>query len=105
VVVRLARDLFPEGDPSTWGYAVAVMSQEGFPSSGVRRIRDVESAAQQYRIGGGDGSLNTTRILDLLWPEAGIQEQMLSPATPITSGSLDDLTADDFGQVTPLTLG
>ncbi len=104
VVVRLARDLFPEGDPSTWGYAVAVMSQEGFPSSGVRRIRDVEASAQQYRIGGGDGSLNRTRILDLLWPEAGIQEQMLTPATPITSGNLDDLTADDFGQITPLTL-
>jgi len=105
MVVRVARDLFPEGDPSTWAYAVAVMSQEGFPSAGVRRIRDVEAAAQQYRIGGGDGALNATRVLDLLWPEEGVQEQMLTPAASITSGDLDALTPDDFGQVTPLTNG
>ena len=105
VVVRLARDLFPDGDPSTWGYAVAVMSQEGFPSSGVRRIRDVTSAAQQYRIGGSDGSINATRIIDLLWPDEGIQEQMLTPPTPIASGNLDDLTPDDFAQVVPLSAG
>lgn len=105
VVVRVARDLFPEGDPSTWGYAVAVMSQEGFPSSGVRRIRDVTSTAQQYRIGGSDGSINATRIIDLLWPEEGIQEEMLTPVQPLASGNLDDLTPDDFGQVVPLSAG
>ncbi|MEN8239360.1 MAG: glucodextranase DOMON-like domain-containing protein, partial [Actinomycetota bacterium] len=99
VVVRMSRDLFGEGDPSSWGYAVAVMSQEGFPSSGVRRIRDVESAAQQWRIGGGDGSINGTRILDILWPVEGEQEAMLTPATPIASGNIDDLTPDDFPQL------
>ena len=105
VVARMARSLFPDGDPSTWGYAVALMSQEGFPSSGVRRIRDVEANAQQYRLGGSDGSLTATRIVDLLWPDAGIQEQMLTPTAPVTSGDLDALTPDDFAQVTPLTLG
>ena len=105
VVVRMARDLFPDGDPSTWGYAVAVMSQEGFPSSGVRRIRDVNANAEQYRLGGSDGSLTATRIIDLLWPDEGIQEQMLTPANPVTSGDRDALTPDDFGQVTPLSLG
>ena len=99
VVVRVARDLFPEGDPSTWGYAVAVMSQEGFPSPGVRRIRDVAPVAQQWRIGGGDGSINGTRILDILWPLEGDQETMLTSPTPITSGSVDDLTPDDFPQL------
>ena len=99
VVVRLAKDLFPDGDPSTWGYAVAVMSQEGFPSAGVRRIRDVEPAAQQWRIGGGDGSINGTRILDILWPLEGDQETMLTPPTPISSGSVGDLTPDDFPQL------
>ena len=105
VVVRLDRNLFPDGDPSTWGYTVAVMSQEGFPSSGVRRIRDVEATAEQYRLGGSDGSINATRIIDVLWPEEGFQEQMLTPRVPISSGDLDDLTPDDFGQLTPLTLG
>ena len=104
VVVRVPRDLFPDGDPASWGYAVAVMSQEGFPSSGVRRIRDVESSAQQWRIGGGDGSLNGTRILDLVWPEEGVQEQMLS-ATPIASGDPDTFTPDDFAQVGVLLAG
>jgi alpha-amylase/alpha-mannosidase (GH57 family) len=99
VVVRVARELFPEGDPSMWGYAVAVMSQEGFPSPGVRRIRDVEPVAQQWRIGGGDGSINGTRILDILWPVEGVQEAMLTPPAPIVSGSVDDLTPDDVAQL------
>jgi len=99
VVVRIARDLFPDGDPAQWGYAAAVMSQEGFPASGVRRIRNVEATAQQWRIGGGDGSINGTRIIDLLWPVEGEQEAMLTSPTPIASGSIDDLTPDDFAQV------
>ena len=99
VVVRMARELFPEGDPGEWAYGVAVMSQEGFPSSGVRRIRDVTGAAQQWRVGGGDGSLNGTRIIDLLWPIEGEQEAMLTPATPIAAGDLNEFTPDDFGQV------
>ncbi len=99
VVARVARDLFPDGDPATWGYSVAVMSQEGFPSSGVRRVRDVEAVAQQYRLGGSDGSVNATRIIDLLWPDEGVQGEMLTPAVPVGSGSLDDLGPDDFAQV------
>ena len=99
VVVRVARELFPDGDPATWGYVVAVMSQEGFPSAGVRRIRDVEPFAQQWRIGGGDGSINGTRILDIVWPVEGEQEVMLTPSTPITSGNIDDLSPDDFPQL------
>ena len=105
VVVRLARDLFPDGDPSTWGYSVALLSQEGFPSSGVRRVRDVEQTPQQWRIGGGDGSLNGTRILDLLWPDQGVQEAMLTPTAPVASGDFEALTPDDFGQVAPLVSG
>ena len=103
VVVRMDRTLFPEGDPSTWGYAVALMSQEGFPSAGVRRVRDVLPSAQQWKIGGGDGSINGTRILDLLWPEEGVQEEMLTPADSIPSGKPDDLAPDDFAQIEVLT--
>ena len=75
------------------------MSQEGFPVSGVRRIRNVEATAQQWRIGGSDGSINATRIMDLLWPIEGGQEAMLTPETPIASGNLDDLIPNDFAQV------
>jgi hypothetical protein len=78
------------------------MSQEGFPSPGVRRVRDVEPNAAQWRIGGGDGSINGTRILDLITAEPGLQELMLSGYDPITTGSVDDLTDDDFAQITPV---
>ncbi len=77
------------------------MSQEGFPSSGVRRVRDVETAAQQWRIGGGDGSINATRIMDLLALEPGAQESMLSDFVSVSTGSVDDLTDDGFAQITP----
>ena len=103
VTVRIPRELFGDGDPSEWSYAVAVMSQEGYPSNGVRRIRDVETAAAQYRIGGGDGAINGTRILDLLAPVSGLQEAMLAGYDPITTGSVDDLGDDEFAQVTPVT--
>ncbi|MEA2010453.1 MAG: glucodextranase DOMON-like domain-containing protein, partial [Actinomycetota bacterium] len=102
VTARIPMSLFGTGNPAEWKYAVAVMSQEGFPSSGVRRIRDVELNAEQWRIGGGDGSINATRILDLLVPEAGLQESMLSDYVPISSGSVDDLSDNDFAQITPI---
>jgi hypothetical protein len=101
VVVRIPLSLLGEGDPTTWGYAAAVLSQEGFPSSGVRRVRDVESAAQQFRLGGGPNDANHTRIIDVAWATAGEQESMLSDYA--SADSLDGLTADDFGTVPLLT--
>ena len=57
VVVRLPRELFPEGDPAAWGYAAALLSQEGYPSAGVRRVRDVGAVrgtvADRRRLGRG----------------------------------------------------
>jgi alpha-amylase/alpha-mannosidase (GH57 family) len=102
VTARIPRELFGEGSPSEWTYAVALMSQEGFPSPGVRRVRDVEPTPEQWRVGGGDGSINGTRILDLIVAEPGVQEVMLSSYEPVTTGSVDDLTDDDFAQVTPV---
>ena len=102
VVVRLPRELFPEGDPAEWGYAAALMSQEGFPSAGVSRIRDVEPSAAQWRIGGGSSAVNQTRILDAACPEAGVQEEMLA-SYPAATGSIDGMTADDFGRIPLLT--
>lgn len=72
VIVRLPAALLPDGDPVGWGYAVALLGQEGFPASGVRRVREVNQAAEQYRFGGAPaGSTNHTRIIDLLLPEEG----------------------------------
>jgi alpha-amylase/alpha-mannosidase (GH57 family) len=99
VVVRLSLALLGGGDPASWGYAVAVLSQEGFPSSGVRRVRDVEPTAQQWRLGGGPADVNHTRIVDLLWFEPGVQETMLSGYPPVTGRSMDELTADELPKV------
>jgi alpha-amylase/alpha-mannosidase (GH57 family) len=86
-------------DPEKWHYAAAVMSQEGFPSSGVMRIRDVMPIAEQWRIGGAmPESMNHTRILDLIWSNPGDQEGWLGNFTPIDMLQ-SDLDVGDFAKV------
>lgn len=77
VIVRIPLTIFGVGDPEDWGYALVVMSQEGFPSAGVRRVRDVNPTAEQWRVGGGDSSAGDTRILDALWATTGEAEELL----------------------------
>ena len=103
VVIRVPLHLLGEGDPARWGYAAVLLSQEGFPSSGVRRVRDVEPTAQQWRLGGAPSGINHTRIMDVAWPVPGEQERLLSSYPPVTAGTIDDLGPDDFGQVPLLT--
>lgn len=97
VVARIPLSTFGPGDPATWAYGAVVLSQEGFPSSGVRRVRDVEASAQQFRLGGGPADANHTRIIDVATSTEGEQEQLLSdyPGAP----SLDGLSANDFGVI------
>jgi len=99
ITIRVPRSALPEGDPADWAYAVVVGSQEGYPSAGVWRLRDVETDAQQWRIGGApSGSVNHTRIMDVIFPEEGVQEALLSDFTPSLT-PIDQLGPDDFGQV------
>jgi alpha-amylase/alpha-mannosidase (GH57 family) len=102
-IVRVPLETLGGGDPFTWGYAVALLSQEGFPSSGVRRVRDVNPTAEQYRGGGAHSDASHTRIFDLLWPEPGRQEELLGDYRS-TQGSLEGLAPDDFPKV-PLVTG
>jgi len=102
IQMRLDRSLLGDGDISQWGYAVAVMSQEGFPSSGVRRIRDVEENAQQWRFGGAPFDINHTRIIDVAWATPGEQESFLANYVPILEAG-EELGPDDFG-VLPLLI-
>jgi len=88
-------------DPQNWAYAAAVLGQEGFPTSGVWRVRDVAEEAAQWRFGGAPtDTTNHTRIIDLAWPADATlsQEQMLSkyPSSQETAGRLGP---DDFAQV------
>lgn len=91
--------------PEAWRYAAMVMSQEGYPSTGVLRVRDVAPSAEQWRIGGAPaGTTNHTRVLDYVWPEAGQQETWLSNFAPSTAAQ-GSLTAADFATVEFLTPG
>ncbi|MFP3852839.1 MAG: glucodextranase DOMON-like domain-containing protein [Anaerolineales bacterium] len=105
VTIRVPRSLLPD-DPSSWRIAAVVLSQEGFPAAGVWRVRDVQPEVEQWRIGGGTGSVLDTRILDLLWPEGapGSQEDMLR--NPFVSGEEPaEAGADDYAQIPMLEPG
>ncbi|MDW8068889.1 MAG: glucodextranase DOMON-like domain-containing protein [Anaerolineae bacterium] len=98
VTLRVPRSAFGEGDPAAWGYAAAVLSQEGYPSSGVWRVRDVLPQAQQWRFGGGPDDVNHTRIIDLAWAGAPTQEDILS-RYPASKADIATLGPDDFPQI------
>lgn len=98
VTIRVPKTILGS-DSGTWRYAAMVMSQEGYPSGGVLRIRDVGPVAEQWRIGGAPrGSTNHTRVLDVVWPDAGQQEAWLSGFTP-SSTAQGSLTAADFATI------
>lgn len=104
VTIRVPKSIIGDA-PETWRYAAMVMSQEGFPSGGVLRVRDVAPNREQWRIGGAPaGATNHTRVLDLVWPEAGQQETWLSDFAPASSPQAN-LTAADFATVEFLTPG
>jgi alpha-amylase/alpha-mannosidase (GH57 family) len=100
ITLRVPKTVFGEGDPTTWGYAAAVLGQEGYPAAGVWRVRDVSETAEQWRIGGGAKDTNHTRIMDLVWAEGTepTQETMLS-TYPSSQKAVDQLKADDFAQI------
>jgi len=100
VTLRVPRQVFGEGDPGTWGYVAVVLGQEGFPSTGVWRVRDVEPQAAQWRFGGGPADNNHTRIIDMIWPAEAkpSQEEMLG-TYPSSTQPLEQLGPDDFPQL------
>jgi len=93
----LGKDL----EPAKWGYICTLLSQEGFPSPGVRRVRDVKKTAEQWRMGGAPDDTNHTRIVDLIWPkgEKPTQEEILVDYPPSHERNTDTLPAEDFAQI------
>jgi len=85
------------GDPTTWTYVVAVMSNDGY---GINGARDVTAEGGQWALGGAPVDKNHSRIIDYLWQEGSTptQEEMLSTYTPSQSDP-GSLTAADFPQV------
>ena len=105
VSVRVPREVFGEGDPSQWAYAGMVLSQDGFPSTGVLRVRDIQAENSQWKWGGAPDATNHTRIIDYVWPggKDPSQETMLSGFTPSKS-PLAELNVDDFAQLKMITI-
>lgn len=106
VLVEIPLAALGEGNPSTWGYAIVLLSQEAFPTPGVLRVRDVEPQASEWRIGGAPAATNHTRILDVLMPanSSVTQQDLLSQYTPSIVADATQLTADDFGSVPLITI-
>ncbi len=96
VTLRVPLDIFGPGDPAEWGYAAAVLGQEGYPSTGVWRVRDVSPVGEQWRFGGGIDDVNHTRIIDLAF--AGEQGDILS-TYPSSKENIQVLGEDDFSQI------
>ncbi len=101
LTARIPLELLGGGDPTEWGYAVVLMSQEGYPSAGVRRVRDINPAGEQWKGGGAPDDANHTRIYDLLYPDEGVQEELLSDYE--SADSVEGLGPDDYPQV-PLVI-
>lgn len=107
VIIRVPKEIFgQEINPRDWGYVVAVLSQEGYPSPGVWRVRDIEKEPKQWRFGGAPDDINHTRIIDLVWPEgiSPTQEEILGKYPPFREGSVDKLRPEDFCQIQPMML-
>ena len=98
VTIRVPKNILGD-DPENWHFAAASLSQEGFPSGGVMRVRDVVPEAEQWRIGGApQGTTNHTRVIDLVWPEQDLQESRLAEFEP-SDVSHTELGPDDFARV------
>jgi alpha-amylase/alpha-mannosidase (GH57 family) len=113
ITIRLPKKVLAESlgvdvatlDPASWGYLGVVMSQEGYPASGVWRVRDVEPSPQQWRLGGAPPDTNHTRIIDVAYPAdfSPSQEEALGTYAPSQESDMDALGPDDFAQVPVVT--
>jgi alpha-amylase/alpha-mannosidase (GH57 family) len=104
VIVRVPLSFLGDGNPEDWAYAAMVLGQEGYPTEGVWRVRNVAPSKAQWVFGGGTGEANATRIIDLILPvsEEWDQASLLADFEG-AFGSLDSLTPDDFAQIPMLT--
>jgi alpha-amylase/alpha-mannosidase (GH57 family) len=73
--IAIPREALAMGAPASWGYACALLSQDGFPRQGVRRVRDVGASPSQWRFGGAAADEWHTRIIDLGLPASWPQTQ------------------------------
>jgi alpha-amylase/alpha-mannosidase (GH57 family) len=102
ITIRVPKSVFGDNpDPTAWKVLGVVAGQEGFPATGVWRIRDVNANSEQWRFGGAPADTNHTRIIDVAYADGFGPGQATAlgtyPASQETK--VDNLTADDFAQL------
>ena len=106
VIIRVPLTFFGDTQPEDWAYAAVVLGQEGYPSEGVWRVRDVAPTPAQYQFGGGPVDVNHTRIIDLILPADAAQDQTAWLSIyPSSQDAIDILSPDDFPQIPMLVPG
>lgn len=107
VTIRVPLVALGDGDPTQWGYAIAVLGQENNPATGVRRVRDVSQVATEWSIGGAPDDTNHTRIIDALVPAGAAlsQEDALSKYPASQEKDISQLGPDSYGTLPLVTIG
>jgi carbohydrate-binding DOMON domain-containing protein len=107
VTIKVPLAALGDGDPTQWGYAIAVLGQENNPAAGVRRVRDVSRAATEWSIGGAPDDTNHTRIIDALVPAGATlsQEDALSKYPASQEKNISQLGPDSYGTLPLVTIG
>lgn len=106
VIIRIPLGFFGDTHPEEWAFAAAVLSQEGYPSEGVWRVRDIAEMPAQYQFGGAPVDVNHTRIIDLILPEGAEKDQAAWLSDyPSSQEAIDTLSPDDFPQIPMLQPG
>jgi carbohydrate-binding DOMON domain-containing protein len=72
------RKALGDGDPTTWGYQVAMQSNEGFPAPTDLLTRKVNEYEGQHRFGGGNDGDCDPHVMDVLDGPDAKQSEMLA---------------------------
>lgn len=76
VSITVPKSIIGSPEPG-WGFQVFVLGQEGFPSQGNLRVREVMEQAVEWRFGGGDNGVYDPNVVDMLCPVGRTQEEIL----------------------------
>ncbi|NND02436.1 MAG: hypothetical protein HKN91_06580, partial [Acidimicrobiia bacterium] len=91
LLVTVDRATLPPGDETLWQYGVAVLANQAIPSLGIHGLRELATVPSRFRLGGGTGAANDPMLIDVLHPDAGVQEELLTYETPVATGDPNEI--------------
>jgi alpha-amylase/alpha-mannosidase (GH57 family) len=103
ILVTVPRSELPAGDETTWRFGVAVAANQAIPTLGIHGLRALARDPGRFRLGGSTGAANDPMIIDLLHPDAGVQEAALTYPEPVLGGEAE-LAVDDLARL-PMLAG